>query len=446
MIDKPTYQELENQIAELQNQNKILHLDFSLQSLERDKRASELKIANIELQHQNGEKKKRAAELKIANVELKHQSREKEKRAAELMIANIELEYQSKEKGKRAAELVIANIELEYQSKEKVKRADELKMATIELKHQSSEKKKRAAELIIANIELVFQKEEKAKRAAELIISKVRFAQQSEENEKLEEELLIANLAVALQSELTLAKEKAEENEVLLSALNATKDKLFSIIAHDLRSPFNSITGLSELLNYSADDKDFEEVKSLAAMILTSSNGGLILLDNLLNWAKSQTGQINFKPETLELKPIIEELFELLKPTAQLKHISLNYNPTIAADVYADENMLKTVLRNLISNAIKFTETSGKIDIFTKNVADRIETTVSDNGVGMNEKALDQLFKLGVNVATSGTANEKGSGLGLLLCKEFIDRHGGRIWVESDPEKGSAFTFSLPVR
>ena len=231
-----------------------------------------------------------------------------------------------------------------------------------------------------------------------------------------------------------------------LNILNATKDKLFSIIAHDLRSPFNSITGLSELLNYSADDKDFEEVKSLAEMIHTSSQSALILLDNLLNWARSQTGQIKFNPETLELKPIIEELFELLKPTAALKHISLNHDSSIETEIYADENMLKTVLRNLISNAIKFTETNGKIDIFSKNLDNQVETTVSDDGVGMNKGAQDQLFKLDISLITSGTTNEKGSGLGLLLCKEFVEKHGGRIWVKSDPGKGSAFTFSLPYK
>ncbi len=424
MKDKPTYHELENQIAELQKQNETLRLNFSIQSLEREKRAAELKIANIELEHQSREKKKRAAELKIANIELEHQSGEREKREAELIIANIELEHQSREKKKRS---------------------DELKIANIELEHQNEEREKRAAELIIAKIELVFQKEEKAKRAAELIISKIKFAQQSKENEKLAEELIIANLAVALQSELMVAKEKSEENEIKLRELIATKVKLFSIIAHDLRGPFINILTLSELLIEDVKDLDVVESEQYLGMINSTSKNALTLLDNLLNWAQSQTGHIKFNPVTLNLKPIIIEIVDLLNPSAEIKNISLNYDQSIQVELYADENMLKTVLRNLIANGIKFTDTNGKIDVYTLRKQNFIEITVSDNGVGMNQEIRDKLFKIDKNVTTIGTANEKGSGLGLILCKEFVDRHGGRIWIESEEGKGSAFKFSLPL-
>lgn len=120
------------------------------------------------------------------------------------------------------------------------------------------------------------------------------------------------------------------------------------------------------------------------------------------------------------------------------------YDRSIQVEVYADENMLKTVLRNLVANGIKFTDTNGKIDIYTVHKQNFIEITVSDNGVGMNDEILDKLFKIDKNVTDNGTANEKGSGLGLILCKEFVDRHGGRIWIESLAGKGSAFKFSLP--
>ena len=466
MSNNTKYQVLENQIAELKKLNKILRLNFSTQSLEREKRAAELRIAdieleyqsgekgkreaelilaNIELEYQNREKKKRAAELIIANIELEHQGEEKEKRAAELRIANIELEYQSGEKEKRAAELKIANIELEYQQKEKGKRAAELILANIELEHQSEEKEKRLAELIIANIELVFQNEEKAKRAAELIISKIKLAQQSEKNEKLSEELIIANLAVALQSELIVAKEKAEKSEIQLKELNTTKDKLFSIISHDLRSPFNSILSLSDLLIYNIENKEEEESESFAKLINASAKNALILVDNLLNWTRSQTGKITFSPTLSNLNPIIVEIFNILNSTADNKNISLNYDQSTQIKVFADLDMLKTVLRNLISNGIKFTNTNGRIDVYTLQKQNALEITVKDNGVGINKKIHNKLFKIDKTTTTRGTADEKGSGLGLVLCKEFVEKHGGKIWVESELGKGSNFKFTLPA-
>jgi signal transduction histidine kinase len=426
MNDKPTYQVLENQVAELHTQNEILRSDFSFQSLEREKRAAELKIANIELKHQKGEKKKRAAALKIANIELDYQNGEKEKRAAELKIANIELIHQSREKGRRAGELKIANTELIY---------------------QSGEKKKRAAELIIANIELVFQKEEKAKRAAELVISKIKFAQQSDENEKLADELIIANLAVALQSDLIVAKEKAEENEIQLIALNATKDRLFSIIAHDLRSPFHSILGISDLLIKNIENSEAENTAELLGFISLSAKKTLILLDNLLDWAKSQTGQINFESERFILSSTIQEILDISLASAKLKNISLNYMPSYDMEVFTNENMLKIVLRNLISNAIKFTKSGGNINVLAISKQNQVEISISDNGVGMNKETCTKLFNISISENTSsiGTANEKGSGLGLILCKEFVEKLDGKIWVESELGKGSSFKFTLPL-
>lgn len=361
-----------------------------------------------------------------------------------LGVSLTDITHQNKEKGKRATELSIANIELENQSREKGKRADELKIANIELEYQSEEKEKRAAELIIANIELVFQNEEKAKRAAELVISKITFAQQSEENEKLSEELIIADLAVALQSELIVAKEKAEKNEIKLIELNATKDRLFSIIAHDLQSPFNSILGFSELLIKNLKKYEVTEVEKFLSNINLSAKNTLVLLSNLLNWAKSQIGQINFKPENVVLSSIIKEIFELSNSSAKNKNIVLNYIKTERTVVFADINMLKTVLRNLISNAIKFTNSNGEINVSALQNNNFIEISVSDNGVGMDEEKQSKLFRFETNVTTPGTENEEGSGLGLILCKEFVEKHNGEIWVESKLGQGSVFKIKLP--
>ncbi|MBP8791934.1 MAG: transporter substrate-binding domain-containing protein [Lutibacter sp.] len=235
-----------------------------------------------------------------------------------------------------------------------------------------------------------------------------------------------------------------KQKEVQLRELILTKDKLFSIIAHDLRSPFNSILGFSDLLINATINTDIEKAKSFATMINTSAKNTLVLLDNLLNWSKSQSGKIKFEQVSLNLKPIIIEIFDILKSTADIKYITLNYDNSIEVDVYADENMLKTIVRNLISNAIKFTNTNGSVVVYAVQNENFIEITVSDNGIGLDEETLGKLFKIENNVTSKGTANEKGSGLGLILCEEFVDKLGGRIWIESELGKGSNFKFTIP--
>ena len=190
--------------------------------------------------------------------------------------------------------------------------------------------------------------------------------------------------------------------------------------------------------------QNLEEIEAISRIIRTSSKSALVLLDNLLEWALLQTGQLNFQPEFLRLKPILEQIFQILRPAAEIKNISLTFDPSEAITVCAEENMLKTILRNLISNGIKFTQTHGQIQILARNHQNLVEISVMDNGVGMTEDTQDKLFQMEKYKSTKGTANEEGSGLGLLLCKEFVDRHGGRIWVESELERGSEFKFTLP--
>jgi two-component system, sensor histidine kinase and response regulator len=243
-------------------------------------------------------------------------------------------------------------------------------------------------------------------------------------------------------------RKKAElllkERENQLRELNSNRDKLYSIIAHDLRSPFNAILGLSEILLKKMDDLQADESEKFLAMINTSAKNTLILLDNLLTWTRSQTGKNIFNPERSSLPTIINEILEVSKSIAKIKNISLNYLQTEYIEVYADVNMLKTILRNLISNAIKYTSPNGEITISAIQYQNHIEITVADNGVGMNEVTRDKLFDVKTNVTTTGTANEKGSGLGLILCKEFVEKHGGDIWVKSTLGEGSTFSFSLP--
>jgi len=242
-------------------------------------------------------------------------------------------------------------------------------------------------------------------------------------------------------------RKKAEnliiESEEQLKELNATKDKLFSIIAHDLRSPFNNIIGLSDLLLENIIS--FEESEKYIKILNSSAKNTLVLLDNLLNWAKSQTGHLRFKPENILFSEIILKNISLNRLLAETKNISINYFSSDDVEVYADENMLKTVLRNLISNAIKFTNVGGNIKIYAFLKQDHVEITISDNGIGMNEKKRKSLFDISTKT-TLGTANENGSGLGLVLCKEFVMKNKGEIWVESEEGKGSSFKFTLPLK
>jgi CheY-like chemotaxis protein/anti-sigma regulatory factor (Ser/Thr protein kinase) len=163
-----------------------------------------------------------------------------------------------------------------------------------------------------------------------------------------------------------------------------------------------------------------------------------------LAWSKTQTGQIDFKPENLRLQTIIKKVFKVLNSSAMIKSISLNRSQSDNIVAYADQNMLRTILRNLISNAIKFTNSGGSVDIYAVSDQNEIEITIQDNGIGMNKETQNKLFNVNTNFTTTGTANESGTGLGLILCKEFVEKHGGKIWVESEVGKGSKFKFTLP--
>lgn len=234
-----------------------------------------------------------------------------------------------------------------------------------------------------------------------------------------------------------------KESEQQLKELNTTKDKLFSIIAHDLRTPFTNIIGLTGLL---IDNSiDFEESEKYIKILNSSAKNTLILLDNLLNWAKSQTGQLIFKPEKIIISNVIQEIIALNKLHADTKSISVSYTSSNDLEVFADVNMLRTVLRNLFSNAIKFTNTGGHVNIKSILKNKHVEISISDNGIGMNEEKHKSLFEIISNTTTLGTANENGSGLGLVLCKEFVNKNGGTIWAESEEGKGSCFKFTLPL-
>jgi len=233
-------------------------------------------------------------------------------------------------------------------------------------------------------------------------------------------------------------------SENQLKELSATKDKLFSIIAHDLRSPFNVILGFSGLVNDQRQTFSMEEVEGFMKLIHTQASETLNLLDNLLSWSKNQTGQISFNPGELQLSPLVNGVLEDTRLAAAKKEISLNNCIDEGVVVHADQNMLMTILRNLVSNAIKYTNPGGSVNIYASTTPLKAEITVSDNGVGIDQETRENLFLLNDRSSRAGTANEKGTGLGLLICKEFVERHGGEIRVESGTGEGSDFKFTLP--
>jgi PAS domain S-box-containing protein len=230
-----------------------------------------------------------------------------------------------------------------------------------------------------------------------------------------------------------------------LEELNATKDKFFSIIAHDLRSPFNGILALSEFLRRDVQDLDAESIREYSEHIHNSAKQAFGLLENLLNWANTQQGGLQFTPKKIWINNVIAHEIDNLMSTADHKGILLEKSIDGDIIIEADEKMMETVIRNLISNALKFTHIGGSVTVLASLKSDLLEVVVSDTGIGMSENVIENLFKIDKGLTVAGTQNEKGSGLGLIICKEFVERHGGELYVESELGKGSRFCFTIPV-
>jgi PAS domain S-box len=236
-----------------------------------------------------------------------------------------------------------------------------------------------------------------------------------------------------------------KESERILLQLNTDKDRFISILGHDLKNPFNNLLGLSEVLIEDIRNLDIEEIEDIANNIYKSARTTYNLLEDILMWARTQQGKIPFKPRTLSFRDICKDILEILNSNANAKNITINYSAPEYINVFADIDMLKTVLRNLVSNAIKFTNNGGAINIYAKEISGNVTISVSDNGIGIPPDNLTKLFDIAQVLTTKGTAKETGTGLGLLLCKEFVEKHGGKIWVESEVGKGSDFKFTLPI-
>ncbi len=235
-----------------------------------------------------------------------------------------------------------------------------------------------------------------------------------------------------------------------LKLMNEAKNKFFSIISHDLKGPFNAIMGFSDILTTEWDDYSDEERRHFIRNIYNSASNTFRLVENLLEWARTQTGQSQINPVLIDLSVLANEMVIQLRELADRKQIKLYPAINFNTMVYADENMLKTVLRNLLTNAIKFTMPGGMVTVSSRSIAEpegnkaMVEVSVRDNGIGIPQEILSRLFVIGEKVSRPGTSQEKGTGLGLIICREFIEKNGGAIHAESEEGKGSRFYFRLP--
>ncbi|WP_417941152.1 sensor histidine kinase [Flavobacterium sp. RS13.1] len=242
---------------------------------------------------------------------------------------------------------------------------------------------------------------------------------------------------------LLLVKEKQDYK---IQKLLDDKNQFFSIISHDLRGPLSSAVSLSEFLAEDIENYTREEIREISEMLYQSNKNSYKLLENLLEWSRVQAGMITFTPKKIVLNELINDNIELNKNAALHKNINLLFESADAIEVHADDNMINTVLRNLLNNAIKFTQKNGKVEIRILKTEENVEISVIDDGVGIPDDIKVKLFKINKKVIQRGTENEKGSGLGLLLCSEFINVHKGKIWVESHQGKGSCFKFTIPLK
>ena len=245
-------------------------------------------------------------------------------------------------------------------------------------------------------------------------------------------------------AELQLAYNKLLDYSGELRELNGTKDKLFSIIAHDLRNPFFSILGIIELIREESKSTG-NDIRTFLPALEDTTRNAYTLLENLLTWSQSQTGKIRFSPESIPAASLVENSVSLVAGAASAKYIGIKKAVDGGIQVFADRNMVDTILRNLLTNAIKFTPGEGVVTVGVQSADGGVQFSVRDTGVGMAKDLVERMFTVGVH-PRPGTANESGTGLGLLLCKEFVDHHGGNLRVTSEPGKGSEFTFWLPGR
>lgn len=239
-------------------------------------------------------------------------------------------------------------------------------------------------------------------------------------------------------------QELARKNKKLEQEV-ANRDKFFSIISHDLKKSFQHLIGFPELLLMNYDDYSDDKIRGMIEIIRKDAENSYSLLENLFEWSQAKRGAMAFEPAYINPRELAGLSMDLLNPAARSKEVEvINSVPDIS--VYGDKNMIYSVLRNLIHNAIKFSQPKGKVELSAWLSSDLLTVSVRDNGTGIPEEIREDLFSMGKDVSRTGTTGEKGSGLGLILCQEFVEKHGGAIWVEETGEKGTTFSFTIPQR
>ena len=471
------FNETEKEFVNVSMNSIAISVNTVQQAEEKEKRAAELGIANKELAYQNDEKEKRAAELGIANEELAYQNDEKEKRAAELGIANEELAYQNDEKEKRAAELGIANKELAYQNDEKEKRAAELEIANKELAFQNEEKEKRAVELGIANKELAFQNDEKEKRAVELSFANKELSIQAEELQMQQEELRQLNEELEQQTQnlkqqqekLQMTNQELEEQTQSLEEKNKEveasknsielktkqleisskyKSEFLANMSHELRTPLNSLLILSKDLSENRK-KNLDEIQvESAEIIYKSGHDLLVLINEVLDLSKIEAGKMSINIEKVYLKNFTDDLIRDFRHQAEQKGLKLVYklNTNLPEYIHTDSQRLNQIIKNLISNAIKFTEKGSVTLSIDPNTATTLNISITDTGIGIAEDKQTAIFEA-FQQAEGGTSRKYGgTGLGLSISRELAKLLEAEIQLKSEPNRGSVFSLIIPLQ
>ncbi len=240
--------------------------------------------------------------------------------------------------------------------------------------------------------------------------------------------------------------QQLEESQTRLEDLNASKDKFFSIIAHDLINPISAFKQMTKMLSDDFDDITLKELREILGAMKTTSHLLYELLDNLLNWSRAQTGKIQYNPDNYDISKVASETLQVLKLQAEKKNIKLINEVPPETYAYFDRNMISTVIRNLVSNSIKFTNENGFVKVYVRPNDDFLQILVEDNGLGMSPEVQEKIFKIDESFTQLGTAEEKGTGLGVILCKEFMTYHKGNLSVESEEGVGSKFILSIPKK
>lgn len=257
---------------------------------------------------------------------------------------------------------------------------------------------------------------------------------------QLEEVLARVNTHLTIRKQQQQLQQQTEQ----LKALNAEKDKFLSMIAHDLRSPFSTLRLLIGIAAENVEDSGQDELENIMRLLKKSSENLYSLLENLLAWSRIQRGVMKYHPQYLNIRKLIDQNISFIEPHAEQKQIAIKATIEEKIPVYADYNMIDAVVRNLISNALKFTYPGGSIIISSQQNGKFVTVSVSDTGIGIDEEHMTKLFRIDATYRRRGTAREQGTGLGLILCKEFVEKHDGKIWAESEVGKGSIFRFTLP--